>query len=157
MPPIVTAPHSRVHASMMTIALLIVQGPGAAVEGEAPVLPTRCAGHGIKRIVCEDVAALTAALRAAPTLAAAMVVIEPGKLNRRVADASSLRRTLDALPMPYIELHADRGVELDAWLHPQHGPVAVVVTLCDRARGYAMTLGIAARRLASAGAGSCRC
>jgi hypothetical protein len=131
------------------MSLLIVQGPGIPADAVPPVLPARCAGHGVGKILCRDVAAMAAALRSAPALDAALVVIEPGELCASPSEAPSLRRTLDALAVPYIELHADSGMELDAWLHPQHAPMAVVVTPHDRARGYAMSLGIAARRLAS--------
>ncbi|WP_140727718.1 hypothetical protein [[Pseudomonas] boreopolis] len=131
------------------MSLLILQGPGIPPEGLPPVLPSRCAGHGIGRVSCEDVEAMAAALRAVPASDAALVLIEPGELQVPRSAIPSLRRTFDALPVPYIELHADGGAELEAWLHPQHGPMAVVVTPHDRARGYAMSLGIAARRLAS--------
>lgn len=139
------------------MSLLIVQGPDIAADGMPPVLPPRCAGHGVGRISCQDADAMAAALRAAPALGAVLVVIEPGGLR---AASPALRRTLDALPVPYIELHADAGPDLDAWLHPRHGPMSVVVTPRDRARGYAMSLGIAARRLAATeavqGGGTCR-
>jgi hypothetical protein len=135
------------------MSVLIVQGPGLPAADPWPgTRPAACAGHAVGRVRCAGSDALASTLRAAARDGVAMVLLEPGALAGvgTPAQARQLRQVLDTLPVPYIELHADAARALDDWLHPLHAPLAVVVTPHDRDLGYAMSFGIAARRLAAA-------
>lgn len=147
--PIMAIPHPWVLWSVTAMSLLIVQGPGVAPVALSGSVPSSCAGHAVDVVHCADAGALVDALRAADRDDVALVLLEPGADPACRGQLQALRGTLDALPAPYIELHTDRSGELEPWLHPQHAPLAVVMTPNDAARGYAMSLGIAARCLST--------
>lgn len=135
------------------MTVLIVQGPGLpATDPWSGPAPVACAGHLVGTVRCAGSEALARTLRTVAREQVAMVLLEPGALAAAgtPVQARQLRQVLDTLPVPYIELHADGARALDDWLHPLHAPLAVVVTPHDRGLGYAMSLGIAARRLAPA-------
>ncbi|MFC7519952.1 hypothetical protein ACFQS6_06505 [Xanthomonas populi] len=133
------------------MCILILQGPQADPAQLAPMQLPECAGRGLRTVACADVDTLIAGLQAASSDAEVeLVLLDSGDLtlSERVR-AQALRAALDALPTPYIELHTDADQELEPWLHPQHAPLAVVITPHDAPRAYAMSLGIAARCLPS--------
>lgn len=125
------------------MSVLILQGPGA--ERRAPC----CAGHDVQLVRCSDLGSLIAGLRAAQQADTEMVLLDSGALDPDAHRAQwpALRAALDDLHAPYIELHADPGDELESWLHPQHLPIATVITPGDHDRAYAMSVAIASRRL----------
>jgi len=130
------------------MSVLILQGPHT---GDAPVpLPANWAGHDLHTVRYRDIGALVAGLRAVRAGDdVAMVLLESGDLRRPECRAAwpALRSALDQLPVPYIELHADAGEALEPWLHPNHAPLATLITPRDRQRGYAMSQAITVRRL----------
>lgn len=129
------------------MCILILRGPQSDAMPVAP-LPL-CAGRDLRMLACADLASLIAGLQAAGGDAdVELVLLDSGDLPlSERACATALRAAVDALPTPYIELHADAGQELEPWLHPQHAPLAVVITPHDASRAYAVSLGIAARCL----------
>ena len=136
--------------------LLIVQVP--EVPDDIPLSDAGAYGADrcLIRVRCDDADAISAVLRAlAAVTDTPLVLIEPGALRPHLSAPQALRRGLDALPVPYIELHADTAEELDSLLHPQQAHIAIVVTPHDRdrarARAYTMSLAIAAHRLTPAG------
>ncbi|WP_115529500.1 hypothetical protein [Xanthomonas campestris] len=133
------------------MCILILRGPQSDAMPVAPLplpLPL-CAGRDLRMLACADLASLIAGLQAAGGDAEVeLVLLDSGDLPLSERGcATALRAAVDALPTPYIELHADAGQELEPWLHPQHAPLAVVITPHDAPRAYAMSLGIAARCL----------
>ncbi|MBB5736849.1 MULTISPECIES: hypothetical protein [Xanthomonas] len=133
------------------MCILILQGPQA---DPAPLLPMQlpeCAGRTLRMLAYADVDSLIAGLQAAGAdVEVELVLLDSGDLSPSAhVHAKTLRAALDALPTPYIELHTDAAQELEPWLHPQHAPLAVVITPHDAPRAYAMSLGIAARCLPS--------
>ncbi|PPU30179.1 hypothetical protein XarbCFBP7604_19850 [Xanthomonas arboricola] len=137
------------------MCILILRGPQA---DPAPLLPMQlpeCAGRTLRTLACADVDSLIAGLQAAAgDVEVELVLLDSGDLSPSAhahahVHAKALRAALDALPTPYIELHTDADQELEPWLHPQHAPLAVVITPHDASRAYAMSLGIAARCLPS--------
>jgi len=130
------------------MSVLILQGPHA---GDAPVpLAMSWAGHDLHTVRYRDIGALVAGLRAVREADdVAIVVLDSGDLRGAECRASwpALRSALDELPVPYIELHGDAGEELEPWLHPNHMPLATLITPRDRLSGYAMSQAIVARRL----------
>ncbi|MBB6259230.1 hypothetical protein XarzCFBP7410_16280 [Xanthomonas arboricola pv. zantedeschiae] len=133
------------------MCILILCGPQADPAQFLPVMLPECAGRALRTVVCTDVDSLIAALQAAGGDAEVeLVLLDSGDLSPSAhVHAKALRAALDALPTPYIELHTDGAQELEPWLHPQHAPLAVVITPHDASRAYAMSLGIAARCLLS--------
>ncbi|PPU43274.1 hypothetical protein [Xanthomonas arboricola] len=133
------------------MCILILCGPQADPAQFLPVMLPECAGRALRTVVCTDVDSLIAALQAAGGDAEVeLVLLDSGDLSPSAhVHAKALRAALDALPTPYIELHTDGAQELEPWLHPQHAPLAVVITPHDAPRAYAMSLGIAARCLPS--------
>ncbi|MBB3858500.1 3-dehydroquinate dehydratase [Xanthomonas arboricola] len=133
------------------MCILILCGPQADPAQFLPVMLPECAGRALRTVVCTDVDSLIAALQAAGGDAEVeLVLLDSGDLSPSAhVHAKALRAALDALPTPYIELHTDGAQELEPWLHPQHAPLAVVITPHDASRAYAMSLGIAARCLPS--------
>lgn len=133
------------------MSVLILQGPRADA---APVpLAARWAGHDLHTVRYRDIGALVAGLRAVRGGdEVAIVVLDSGDMRGPECRASwpALRRALDDLPVPYIELHGDAGEELEPWLHPNHAPLATLITPRDRLSGYAMSQAIVARRLGGA-------
>ncbi|KAB7768453.1 hypothetical protein [Xanthomonas maliensis] len=134
------------------MCILILQGPQAETAA-LPAVASECAGRALRTQACADVATLIAGLHAAGDDAEVeLVVLDSGDLPLSERScASALRAAVDALPTPYIELHTDAAQELEPWLHPQHAPLAVVITPHDAERAYAMSLGIAARCLPTRG------
>ncbi|WDI93872.1 hypothetical protein [Xanthomonas campestris] len=131
------------------MCILILRGPQANPAQSLPVMSPECGGRALRTVVCADVESLIASLQLAGGDAEVeLVLLDSGDLplSERTC-ATALRAAVDALPTPYIELHADAGQELEPWLHPQHAPLAVVITPHDAPRAYAMSLGIAARCL----------
>lgn len=133
------------------MCILILCGPQADPAQFLPVMLPECAGRALRTVVCTDVDSLIAALQAAGGDAEVeLVLLDSDDLSPSAhLHAKALRAALDALPTPYIELHTDGAQELEPWLHPQHAPLAVVITPHDAPRAYAMSLGIAARCLPS--------
>ncbi|MBB2759731.1 UNVERIFIED_ORG: 3-dehydroquinate dehydratase [Xanthomonas campestris] len=133
------------------MCILILCGPQADPAQFLPVMLPECAGRALRTVVCTDVDSLIAALQAAGGDAEVeLVLLDSGDLSPSAhVHAKALRAALDALPTPYIELHTDGAQELEPWLHPQHAPLAVVITPHDASCAYAMSLGIAARCLLS--------
>ncbi|QDS17835.1 hypothetical protein [Xanthomonas arboricola] len=133
------------------MCILILCGPQADPAQFLPVMLPECAGRALRTVVCTDVDSLIAALQAAGGDAEVeLVLLDSDDLSPSAhVHAKALRAALDALPTPYIELHTDGAQELEPWLHPQHAPLAVVITPHDASRAYAMSLGIAARCLPS--------
>ncbi|PPT92589.1 hypothetical protein XaraCFBP7407_19645 [Xanthomonas arboricola pv. arracaciae] len=133
------------------MCILILCGPQADPAQFLPVMLPECAGRALRTVVCTDVDSLIAALQAAGGDAEVeLVLLDSGDLSPSAhVHAKALRAALDALPTPYIELHTDGAQELEPWLHPQHAPLAVVITPHDASRAYAISLGIAARCLPS--------
>ncbi|WP_115510010.1 hypothetical protein [Xanthomonas arboricola] len=133
------------------MCILILCGPQADPAQFLPVMLPECAGRALRTVVCTDVDSLIAALQAAGGDAEVELgLLDSGDLSPSAhVHAKALRAALDALPTPYIELHTDGAQELEPWLHPQHAPLAVVITPHDAPRAYAMSLGIAARCLPS--------
>ncbi|MBB5862274.1 hypothetical protein [Xanthomonas arboricola] len=133
------------------MCILILCGPQADPAQFLPVMLPECAGRALRTVVCTDVDSLIAALQAAGGDAEVeLVLLDSGDLSPSAhVHAKALRAALDALPTPYIELHTDGAQELEPWLHPQHAPLAVVITPHDAPRAYAMSLGIAAHCLPS--------
>ncbi|NJB95458.1 hypothetical protein [Xanthomonas arboricola] len=133
------------------MCILILCGPQADPAQFLPVMLPECAGRALRTVVCTDVDSLIAALQAAGGDAEVeLVLLDSDDLSPSAhVHAKALRAALDALPTPYIELHTDAAQELEPWLHPQHAPLAVVITPHDAPRAYAMSLGIAARCLPS--------
>ncbi|MEA9828197.1 MULTISPECIES: hypothetical protein [Xanthomonas] len=133
------------------MCILILRGPQADPAQLLPMQLPECAGRALRTLVCADVDSLIAGLQAAGGDAEVeLVLLDSGDLSPSAhAHAKALRAALDALPTPYIELHADAAQELEPWLHPHHAPLAVVITPHDASRAYAMSLGIAARCLPS--------
>lgn len=133
------------------MCILILCGPQADPAQFLPVMLPECAGRALRTVVCTDVDSLIAALQAAGGDAEVeLVLLDSDDLSPSAhVHAKALRAALDALPTPYIELHTDGAQELEPWLHPQHAPLAVVITPHDAPRAYAMSLGIAARCLPS--------
>jgi len=132
------------------MSVLILQGPRAGILPPDIGHARDWAGHVLRTVRCQDVEGLAAGLRAVRASDAGLVVLEGGELPRDDGAAAGLREALDQLPVPYIELHAASGAELEPWLHPRHLPMATVVSLYDRARGYALSRSIAVRRLGAA-------
>ncbi|MCC4601681.1 hypothetical protein [Xanthomonas melonis] len=132
------------------MCILILQGPQAEAAPQQAVT-AECAGRKLRTVACDDIATLIAGLHAAGRdTEVELVLLDSGDLPLSERScASALRAAVDALPTPYIELHADAGQELEPWLHPQHAPLAVVIAPHDAPRAYAMSLGIAARCLPS--------
>ncbi|WP_127169387.1 hypothetical protein [Xanthomonas sp. BRIP62415] len=135
------------------MCILILQGPQADPAQLAPLQLPEFAGRALRTLACADVDGLIAGLQAAGGDAEVeLVLLDSGDLApsaRAQVHATALRAALDALHTPYIELHTDADQELEPWLHPQHAPLAVVITPHDAPRAYAMSLGIAARCLPS--------
>ncbi|MCC5068916.1 hypothetical protein LLE67_13875 [Xanthomonas campestris] len=131
------------------MCILILRGPQSDAMPVAPLPLPLCAGRDLRMLACADLASLIAGLQAAGGDAEVeLVLLDSGDLPLSERGcATALRAAVDALPTPYIELHADAGQELEPWLHPQHAPLAVVITPHDAPRAYAMSLGIAARCL----------
>ncbi|MDV2452340.1 hypothetical protein [Xanthomonas hortorum] len=133
------------------MCILILQGPQADPAPLVPMQLPECAGRALRTLACVDVDSLIAELHAAGGDAEVeLVLLDSGDLSpskHALGHAKALRAALDALPTPYIELHTDAAQELEPWLHPQHAPLAVVITPHDAPRAYAMSLGIAARCL----------
>jgi len=127
------------------MSVLILQGPGA----HAGTVP--CAHHSTQRIRCADIGSLIHSLRAARDADIELVLLDSGAIGREQDRPHwpALRAAIDALPAPYIELHDNTADELQPWLHPQHQPLATVITPGDPARAYAMSVAIATRRLAT--------
>lgn len=137
------------------MSVLILQGPhaGETLPVQEPLPSVEdWAGHDLHTVRCRNIDGVVAGLRAARASEVALVVLDGGDLHRPECGAAwpALREALDQLPVPYIELHEAGGEELEPWLHPRHLPLATLVTLKDRARGYAMSRAIAVRRLGAA-------
>ncbi|MCC5072223.1 hypothetical protein [Xanthomonas campestris] len=133
------------------MCILILRGPQSDAMSVAPLPLPLCAGRDLRTLACADLASLIAGLQAAGGDSdVELVLLDSGDLPLSERScARALRAAVDALPTPYIELHTDAGQELEPWLHPQHAPLAVVITPHDASRAYAMSLGIAARCLPS--------
>lgn len=130
----------------MTI-LLIRHAPDAVVPGTSP-LPAKVAGHALSCQDCDSLPALVRCLQHAHRSQPAWVLIEVAAANEQQwsAHGPALCAALDALPVPYIEIARRDADALDAHLHPQHAPVALI---CGSVRDDAcrLSLAIAARRL----------
>ncbi|KQR12498.1 MULTISPECIES: hypothetical protein [Xanthomonas] len=133
------------------MCILILQGPQVDLAQALPVMAPECGGRALRTVACADVDSLIASLQLAGGDAEVeLVLLDSGDLPLSERScARALRAAVDALPTPYIELHADAAQELEPWLHPQHAPLAVVIAPHDAPRAYAMSLGIAARYLPS--------
>lgn len=132
------------------MSVLILQGPGARPHGDAPLSPVSCGGRATQVIRCADIEALIAGLRAARHVDTELVLLDSGAIcgAEHRTRWPALRAALDALAAPYIELHDAAADELAPWVHPNHPPIATIITPGDRARAYALSAAIAARRLA---------
>lgn len=77
-----------------------------------------------------------------------MVLIDAGDLAvDSPDDAHALRDALDALPVPYMELHDDAAHALEPRTQPQHAPLVTVILCGDLASAYTMALAVAVHRL----------
>lgn len=135
------------------MSILILRGPHAA-HPHIPAIdrPMRSRAHsagqalhcGVFTSACD----LLGRLRRARIHRADLLLLDVGDLA--LPDAShtqALRDALDALPTPYIELHADAANALEPRVQPQHAPLVTVILRNDLPRAYAMALDIALRRL----------
>lgn len=133
----------------MTI-LVLRHAPSSA---PLPMLPSQLAGHRVLCTSCTDLASLRQCLCQPQAMAADWVVLDVGVADESQwqHEGAALGDALEHLPAPYIELQAPAQPGLEARLHLQHGPAAIVVDQRSQQAGYPLSLAIVGRRLAMEG------
>ncbi|WMJ71266.1 hypothetical protein [Stenotrophomonas sp. 24(2023)] len=133
----------------MTI-LVIRHAPPSA---PSPMLPAQLAGHRVLCTSCTDLAGLRQCLCQPQAMTADWVVIDVGVADEMQwqDEGAALGDAIEHLPAPYIELQSPAQPGLEARLHLQHGPAAIVVDQRSQQAGYPLSLAIVGRRLAMEG------
>ncbi|WP_369977149.1 hypothetical protein [Xanthomonas bundabergensis] len=132
------------------MSILLIQGPhrGAPAIAVARRL-AGASGPCVVPVACADAAQIVARLRQGAHDETELVLLDSGELPAAdLADhGAHLREALDALGHPYIEVHDASAQALEPLLHPRHAPLLTVIANGALADGYAIALGVAARRL----------
>lgn len=137
------------------MAIVVLQGPAAAphrlgVDAACALWRVaRAAGQVLSFRASASASAFAASLRQGIDARDAFVLVDPGDVAA-TADPAELRDALEALRVPYVEVHDRSAGVLDLSLRPDAMPLATIVINGDLASGYRIALGIALRRLALA-------
>ncbi|WP_062356884.1 hypothetical protein [Pseudoxanthomonas mexicana] len=142
------------------MSILILRGPHAGAAAGSPPhfastdhdlrLRAHSAGHALHCRAFDSLRDLLPRLRQVRQVRRqdGMVLIDAGDLAvDSPDDAHALRDALDALPVPYIELHDDAAHALEPRVQPQHPPLVTVILRDDLPHAYTMALAIALRRV----------
>ncbi|WP_284399716.1 type II 3-dehydroquinate dehydratase [Dyella lipolytica] len=135
---------------------MIVQGPHANARSLSGELLghlqqlARAAGRTLEVCSCNGLREFVARVRTARSQTTEFMLLDPGSLTQQVQahPEAGLGDALDALNMPYIEVHDDS----DDTLEPRdvlHAPLATIVIHGDLGTSYRIALGIALRRLSA--------
>ncbi|MFC6840799.1 hypothetical protein [Xanthomonas theicola] len=132
------------------MSILLIQGPHRGAPAIA--VARRLAGASGARVVpvaCADAAQIVARLQQGAHDETELVLLDSGELPAAdlAEQGAQLREALDALGHPYIEVHDASAQALEPLLHPRHAPLLTVIANGALADGYAIALGVAARRL----------
>lgn len=140
------------------MSVLLIQGPHrhspadatfaqSVVEGIA--LKFRSIGSTLEVARCASAADLVRCLKRARDPKVDVVLVDSGELNSLdcARHEKEIRDALDTLSAPYIEIHDRAGCDLEGRVRPSHFALAIVVMTRDLAKGYAVAMGIALRRL----------
>lgn len=137
------------------MGILVVQGPATpsrrlGVEAASALWRiARAAGQALDFRASASASAFAASLRHAADARRSFVLVDPGDIDATI-DPAELRDALQALRVPYVEVHDRSDRVLDLSLRPDAMPLATIVINNDLASGYRIALGVALRRIALA-------